>query len=315
MLPFAVVLAWLVASAVAPLGLDVSLPTPADNPLTAAKTALGRRLFLDRRLSSDGSVACATCHDPSRAFTDGRAVAIGVAGRAGIRNVPTIINRGYGALFFWDGRALTLEAQVVQPLLDGREMAATREGVLKTVDGDRVYRREFQMVFGRDPNWDDVARALAAFVRSVRSGNSPYDRFRNGVASALTPEQQRGMRIFLGRGNCWSCHMGPNLSDERLHNTGVAFRRGEAADEGRFLITQLASDRRAFKTPTLREVARTAPYMHDGSLATLTDVVEHYSEGGSGDPNLDPEIRPLHLSTSERRALVEFLRALNGHVG
>jgi cytochrome c peroxidase len=308
------VVVWLVVSAAVPLGLDAFRPTPPDNPLTPAKIALGRRLFEDRRLSRDGSLACAGCHQRRRAFTDGRPVAVGVGGRTGARNAPTLINRGYGTSFFWDGRAPTLEAQVLQPLLDMREMASTREAVLDRLRRDRVYRREFRAVFGRDPEWDDVGRALASYVRSIRSGDSPYDRYRSGVTSALTAEQQRGMRIFLGRGNCWSCHAGASLTDERFHNTGVAFARGAAADEGRAFVTRRPADRGAFKTPTLREVARTAPYMHDGSLPTLDEVVEYYNRGGNVNPGLDREIRPLDLAVDERRALVAFLRALSGSV-
>jgi cytochrome c peroxidase len=225
-----------------------------------------------------------------------------------------LINRGYGAAFFWDGRAPTLEEQVLQPLLDTREMAATRDVVLQTLRGDRQYRRQFRTAFNRDPEWDDVGRALASYVRTIRSGNSPYDRFRNGAKSALTDQQQRGMRIFFGGGNCWSCHKGASLTDEQFHNTGVAFRRSDVSDDGRFVITQHPADRRAFKTPTLREVARTAPYMHDGSIATLEDVVDHYDRGGSPDETLDKEIRPLGLSAADKRALVAFLRSLSGRI-
>lgn len=310
----AALFAWLAVSAATPLGLDIILPAPDDNQLTPAKVDLGRRLFNDRRLSSDGTVACASCHNPSRAFTDGRVVAAGVAGRTGVRNAPALINRGYGSAFFWDGRASTLEAQVLQPLLDTREMAATRESVLQTLRRDRQYRRQFRAAFDREPEWDDVGRALASYVRTIRSGNAPYDRFRNGDKSALTDQQQRGMRIFFGGGNCWSCHKGASLTDEQFHNTGVAFRRSDVSDDGRFLITQRPADRRAFKTPTLREIARTAPYMHDGSIATLEEVVEHYDRGGSADQALDREIRPLALSADDKRALVAFLRSLSGRI-
>ena len=310
----AALFAWLAVSAATPLGLDLILPAPDDNQFTPAKVDLGRRLFTDKRLSGDGTVACASCHDPSRAFSDGRAVAVGVSGRRGVRNAPALINRGYGSAFFWDGRATTLEAQVLQPLLDTREMAATRDSVVETLRSDRQYRPQFRAAFDRDPEWDDVGRALASYVRTIRSGNSPYDRFRNGDKSALTDQQQRGMRIFFGGGNCWSCHSGASLTDERFHNTGVAFRRSDLSDEGRFLITKHPSDRRAFKTPTLREVARTAPYMHDGSIATLEQVVEHYDRGGSADEALDKEIRPLQLSVDDKRALVAFLRSLSGRI-
>ena len=295
-----------------PLGLDLFRPTPADNPLTPAKIALGRRLFQDRRLSRDGTIACKSCHDPSRAFTDGRSVAIGVDGLLGRRNAPTLINRVYGASFFWDGRAASLEQQVLQPLLDPQEMASSPDAILAMLRRDASYRRQFRAAFAREPQWDDVARALASYVRTILSGNSRYDRYRYGATSALTAQEQRGMRLFLGKANCWSCHSGPNLSDERFHNTGVAFREEEMLDEGRFAASRQPGDRGAFKTPTLREIPRTAPYMHDGSIATLEAVVEYYDRGGNANPGLETLIHPLRLSIEEKRDLVAFLRSLSG---
>lgn len=297
-----------------PLGLDAYRPTPPDNRLTPAKIALGRRLFHDRRLSRDGSIACVTCHDPARAFADGRVVAVGVDKLAGQRNVPTIINRAYGKSSFWDGRAASLEEQVVQPLLDPREMASTPEAVLAMLRRDASYRRHFTAAFEREPQWDDVARALASYVRTIRSGDSRFDRFRHGASSALSEQEQRGMRLFLGKANCWFCHAGPNFTDERFHNTGVAFRDERIVDVGRFAVTQGPADRGAFKTPTLREAVRTAPYMHDGSLPTLDAVIDYYDRGGNANPDLDNLIQPLRLSVDEKRALIAFLRSLSGRV-
>jgi cytochrome c peroxidase len=224
------------------------------------------------------------------------------------------VNRVYGRTFFWDGRAVSLEQQVMQPLLDPREMAATPDAVMTLLRRDNAYRRLFKDAFEREPQWDDVARALATYIRTIRSGDSRYDRFRYGAPSALTEQEQRGMRLFLGKANCWSCHSGPNLSDERFHNTGIAFRGDELLDAGRFVVSQHPGDRGAFKTPTLREVARTAPYMHDGSVATLDAVVEYYDRGGNANPGLDPLIRPLHLPVEEKRDLVVFLRSLSGRI-
>jgi cytochrome c peroxidase len=281
----------LLAAAVAiPLGLDLYLPVPEDNPLTPEKIAIGRELFFDKRLSRDGSVSCASCHDPERAFSDSRAVAVGVLGREGRRNAPALINRGYGRLFFWDGRVATLEEQVLKPIQDANEMDMTLSEATARV--------------GRPP--DDISRALASFVRSILSADSPYDRFIDGDRTALMAEEQTGLRIFRGRGNCTACHVGPNFSDERLHNTGVAWREGK--------LTDIGAGQGNFKTPTLREVAHTAPYMHDGSLATLEQVVDFYSDGGRVNPNLDPEIRRLNLSPEERRALAAFLRSLTGRM-
>jgi cytochrome c peroxidase len=273
-----------------PLGLDLYVPVPDDNPLTAEKVALGRRLFRDPRLSRDGAVACATCHDPTRAFTDGRSVAVGISGRQGRRNVPALVNRAWGRLFFWDGRVRTLEEQVLRPIEDPNEMdlpardAAARVG-LSTLD---------------------LSQALASYVRSIMSADSPYDQFTAGDRDALNDEQQTGLQIFRGKGNCTRCHVGPTFTDESLHNTGVAWRDGRLADEG--------GGNGTFKTPTLREVARTAPYMHDGSLDSLQQVVEFYDRGGNTNPALDSEIRPLKLTEAETRALVAFLSSLTGTI-
>jgi cytochrome c peroxidase len=311
---FTLGLAALASGPTAPLGLDLYRPTPVDNPLTPAKIALGRRLFEDRRLSRDGTLSCAVCHDRSHAFASKGLVASGADGSMGRRNVPTLVNRVYGTSFFWDGRAPSLEQQVVQPLINPREMGMSPDGVVAVVRGDGRYRRQFQTAFNREPQLDDIARALATYVRTIRSGNSRYDQFRAGTTAALTAQEQRGMRVFFGRGNCWLCHAGPNLTDERFHNTGVAFRDGQLLDPGRFVVRQQPADRGAFKTPTLREVARTAPYMHDGSLPTLEDVVEHYDRGGNANPALDSILRPIGLSPEDKRALVAFLRALSGQI-
>jgi cytochrome c peroxidase len=277
----------LAAALTIPLGLDLFLPAPEDNPLTAEKIQLGRRLFFDRRLSRDGSVACSSCHDPDRAFSDGRPVAIGVFGRRGRRNAPALLNRAYGRLFFWDGRVATLEEQVLKPIEDPNEMdlplaeAASRVALAP----------------------QEISRALASFVRSILSGDSPFDRFVNGDRAALSSEEQSGLQLFRGKADCVACHVGPNFTDERLHNTGIAWRNGR--------FTDLGAGEGNFKTPTLREAARTAPYMHDGSLATLQDVVEYYDRGGNRNPHLDAELHPLYLSLQEKTDLVLFLRSLS----
>jgi cytochrome c peroxidase len=300
------------ASLVVPLGLDLYMPVPDENPLTPEKIELGRQLFNDRRMSRDGTIACVSCHDPARAFSDGRAKAVGVFGRQGRRNAPALVNRGYGRAFFWDARIATLEEQVLKPIEDPNEM---------DLPVDEAARR-----VGRSP--DDLSRALASFVRSILSGNAPYDRFVNGDRVALSDEQQAGLQIFRGRANCTACHVGPNFTDERTHNTGIAWAAGAGRaggaggsettngflDEGRAAITGKPGDRGAFKTPTLREATRTAPYMHDGSLATLEDVIDYYDRGGNVNALLDPEIRPLRLTTGEKRALIGFLSSLSGEM-
>jgi cytochrome c peroxidase len=259
-----------------PAGLDAFIPTPDDNPITRENAELGKKLFFDKSLSRDKTVSCGTCHIPERAFSDDKPLAIGLENRRGKRRTPTIINRGYGKSFFWDGRSPTLEDQVLKPIQNPDEMDLTLAEASQRVSLDPVV----------------ISKALATYVRTILAGDSPYDRYLRGDKSALAPEQLAGLRLFRGKANCTSCHLGPNLTDERLHNTGL----GE------------------FKTPTLREAARRPPYMHDGSLATLEDVIEHYDKGGKPDPRLDPEIRKLNLSSEDKRALIAFLRSLSGVV-
>ena len=297
-----------------PLGLDAYMPIPEDNQLTQEKVALGRRLFSDTILSRDGHLACISCHQPERAFTDGRPVAVGVFGRKGTRNAPTLINRAYGATFFWDGRISSLEVQVLQPIQHPKEMDITVGEVVVRLERDQAYSDLFQAAFGREVNDGDLAKALASYVRTILSGNAPVDRYLNGDRHALTERQRQGLRLFRGKGSCIVCHVGPLFTDERFHNTGVAWRDGRLLDQGRFAVTNEDEDRGAFKTPTLREVARTAPYMHDGSITTLEEVLEFYDRGGNNNPYLDPILRPLNLNAAEKRALLAFLHALSGEI-
>jgi len=281
-----------------PLGLDLYMPVPAANPLTRDKVALGRQLFFDKRLSLDGTLACASCHDPKRAFSDGRALARGINKAEGTRNSPALLNRGYGATFFWDGRAPSLERQALEPIFNPKELGMN-EADLERRTGMKAA---------------DVAAALASYVRTIRSGDSPYDRYALGLSNALNALEKKGLELFRGKGGCSGCHIGPSFSDERFHNTGVAWRADRLADEGRFAVSAIERDHGAFKTPTLREIARTAPYMHDGSLAKLEDVVEFYSKGGRTNPNLDPQIQSRGFTDDEKVALVSFLRSLTGRV-
>ncbi|MCZ6655116.1 MAG: cytochrome-c peroxidase [Planctomycetota bacterium] len=297
-----------------PLGLDLYRPIPQDNPVTAEKARLGKKLFGDRLLSRDGSLACKGCHQPRKAFTDGRARAVGVYGRQGPRSVPTLVNRTYGRAFFWDGRTSTLEEQVLKPIESKREMDMTVQEVVERLKRKRKYRRMFHEAFGGEVNSGDLARALASYVRTIYSGDSPLDRYIYGKSNALSAQQRHGLRIFRGKGNCTACHAGPTFTDEEFHNTGVAWRDGKLLDEGRFTVTGKPEDQGAFKTPTLREVARTAPYMHDGSLATLKDVIDFYDDGGRKNPYLDPEIRPRRLTKEEKTELLVFLKSLTGTV-
>lgn len=296
-----------------PLGLDLYRPVPVNNVLTATRIALGRRLFNDRRLSRGKDMSCATCHEPARAFASARLGASVVGGRVLARSVPTLVNRAWGASFFWDGRAASLEEQVLQPLFNPRELASTPVALL-ALTSEKPYHSLFMEAFGSRADVEHVAKALASYVRTILAGNAPIDRFLAGDRRALEPAARRGFALFGGRAACAGCHAGPNFTDERYHDTGVAWTTGVPGDEGRALVTGDPVDRGAFKTPTLRQVAMTAPYMHDGSVASLGEVIEFYEKGGRPNPALDSRIRPLHLSPQDKLDLLAFLNALTGEV-
>jgi len=293
------------------------MPAPAENPITEAKTALGEKLFFDRVLSKDRSVSCSTCHEPEHAFADTRPLAVGIFGRVGKRHSPALINRGFGRIHFWDGRAATLEQQVLMPIQDPNEMDLTLDEAVSRLAADRSYVTAFQDVFGGPPAADGLSRALATFLRSIRSDSSAYDKFVGGDTTALTDEQKLGLNLFRGKGRCIICHAEPFFTDESFRNTGIAWRVdpilgvGALQDEGRAAISGVGPDRGAFKTPTLREVANSAPYMHDGSLPTLDDVVNFYDGGGRPNPTLFPLVRPIGFTPDEKKAVVAFLRSLS----
>ena len=295
-----------------PLGLDEYVPIPDENPLTAQKVKLGKQLFFDKRLSRDGTIACASCHLQERALTNGERVAIGIQGRQGLRNVPAIFNRAYGKSFFWDGRASSLEEQALEPIQNPKEMDMTLSDLEIRLFENKEYTEQFQNVFGGKPTAQNAAKAIASFVRTLLSGNSAYDRFEHGEQNALSASAKRGLQIFRGKGNCIACHVGPNFTDEKFHNTGVAFKDTTTSDWGRYAVTKFERDKGAFKTPTLREVSRTAPYMHNGSFASLQEVIDFYNQGGIQNPYLDEEIRPLKLTEQEKEDLIEFLKSLTG---
>jgi cytochrome c peroxidase len=304
----------LAAAADPPLGLDAYMPTPPGNPVTAAKAALGRKLFFDKRLSRDRSISCAVCHDPQLAFSDRQPVAVGIDGRKGTRRTPRLINRAYGRSFFWDGRAKTLEEQALQPIENPLEMDLSLEQAVVRLSADPEYAAAFRQVFQATPEPRYVAMALATYVRTIVSGDSRYDRYVAGEADALNAAERRGLELFRGKASCVVCHLGPNLTDEDFHNTGVGWEQGPAQDLGRARLTEEERDKGAFRTPTLREVASAAPYMHDGSLKTLEDVVDFYSDGGQPNAYLDGELLRLDLTEAEKDDLIAFLRALNGTV-
>ncbi|MEX2583922.1 MAG: cytochrome c peroxidase [Gemmatimonadota bacterium] len=297
-----------------PLGLDLYMPGQPDVHTGPDAVALGRMLFFDPILSRDSSLACASCHRPERAFTDGRRTASGVAGARGSRNVPTLVNRGYGHSFFWDGRAETLQSQVLQPIEARAEMDLRIGALLQRLERHGRYAVGFRRLFQRAPDSEGLAQALASYVRSIRAADSSFDRFVDGEREALDAPGRRGLELFQGRARCVRCHLGPLFTDEAFHNTGIAWRGGGLADSGRAAISGRPEDLGAFKTPTLREIARTAPYMHDGSVESLEEVIEFYARGGESNPYLDAEIRALDLTEQDRLDLVAFLRSLSGRI-
>lgn len=289
-----------------PLGLP-PLRLPQDNPLTPEKVLLGQQLYFDTRLSRDNTVSCASCHDPEKGWSNGERFATGVRGQRGGRSAPTIINAAYSRFQFWDGRADGLEEQALGPIQNPIEMDLTLPELVQRLNSIPGYKRRFQQVFGTDATPENVAQAIASFERTVLSGGAPYDRFKAGDQTALSAAAQRGMKLFFNKGHCSACHTGASFSDGGFHNIGVGMDDAEP-DPGRKAVTGLDGDMGAFKTPTLREIARTAPYMHDGRFATLEEVIDYYDKGGTPNPWLDEEIFPLKLTAEEKSDLATFLR-------
>jgi cytochrome c peroxidase len=291
------------------------------------RARLGRWLFYDTRLSGDGTVACATCHRPAHAFSEPRPVSIGIGGARGRRKAPTLLNLAArtvlpdtaeadrGERYFWDGRMTALEAQVLVPIADPTEMGLDHRELLERVARIRGYRPYFSEAFGStDVTLDRVAAALADYVRTLRSGDAPYDRWRyRGDGRAMSALAQRGSDVFFFTGSCAMCHAGFNFSDGRFYNLGIGWDAASRsfADEGRAIVTGEPRHRGAFKTPGLRDVSKHAPYMHDGSLATLRDVVEFYNRGGTPNPWRSGRLRPLGLGPQDVDALVAFLESLD----
>jgi cytochrome c peroxidase len=284
---------------------------PSDNPQTRDKIALGRQLYFDPRLSADNTISCATCHEPENAWANHDRVDTGIGGRTGSRNSGTVMDAAYMEYQFWDGRAKTLEEQALGPIHNPVEMGESLDHIVRKLNAIRGYREQFQAVFGTDVTTDGIAKAIAAFERTVLSGPSAYDRFQSGHKAAMSESAQRGMRLFEGKAGCRACHSGPLFSDQSFHNLGVGMNEPKP-DIGREAVTHDPSDRGKFKTPGLRNVALTWPYLHDGSAATLNDVVELYDRGGVSNSTLDSRIRPLGLTGEEQDDLVAFLQALTG---
>ena len=285
---------------------------PPGNPPSSAKIRLGKELYFDPRLSADGAISCATCHNPALGWSDEGPTSAGIRGQRGGRRSPPVSNAAYSPLQFWDGRSPSLEDQAKGPIQNPIEMGNTHEAMIQTVSGISAYQAEFKAVYGEGPiTVDQVAEAIAAFERTVVTTDSRFDRYARGDHGSLTCLEKEGLEIFNGKGHCTSCHWGPYFSDGRFHNLGVPPRDPANPDLGRYDVTKNPKDRRAFKTPTIRDAARRAPYLHNGSEKTLESLIEFYDRGGGKDPNLDPLMVPLGLSKREMAALVAFIKSLD----
>jgi len=289
------------------------VPVPADNPQTDAKIRLGAQLYFDTRLSADNTISCATCHDPRTGWANPHPTDTGIRGQVGGRNSGTVINSAYMRFQFWDGRAGSLEEQALGPIHNPIEMGETLENVVQKLSAIPGYRDQFNQVFGTDVNTEGIAKAIAAFERSIISGPSPYDRWLAGEKTAMSPAAVKGLHLFNGKAHCTPCHSGPLFSDQSFHNLGAGMDLPKP-DLGRFDHTKDPADTGRFKTPTLRNIDQTPPYLHTGAEKTLMDVVEFYDRGGIRNSHLDPLMVPLGLTRGEKEDLVEFLKALTGTV-
>jgi cytochrome c peroxidase len=287
---------------------------PADNKMTPARIELGKVLFFDPRLSGSRWISCATCHNPTLGWADGLTTAFGHGMVKLKRASPSLINAAYGRIFMWDGRKATLEEQALGPFQSKDEMNMDISAMLDRISAIPAYGEMFRHAYpGEGISAEVVAKALASFERTVISKNTPFDRWRQGDTAAVSPSAKRGFDLFLHKAACSGCHQGYNFTDDGFHNIGLHTPAGMAVDEGRYEQRKVKSMTGAFKTPTLREIALTAPYMHNGIYQTLEEVVEHYDRGGDVKEQLDPNMHPLNLTATEKKDLVEFMKSLTGH--
>jgi cytochrome c peroxidase len=292
-----------------------AVPMPEDNVGNPARVALGQALFFDPRLSGNGAMSCASCHNPSLGWSDGLKRAVGWGGQVLGRATPTVINTAYNTQFMWDGRKKSLEDQALGPMKTPEEMNTDFAASLARLKAVPLYVAMFDKAYpGEGVNEETIAKAIAAFERTVVVNDSPFDRWLAGDKKAMTAQQYRGFKVFTdaGKGNCAACHSAPNFTDNGFHNIGIAKQGAGEPDMGRFNIRKVASMKGAFKTPGLRDIELTAPYFRDGSAATLKEVVEHYVRGGDDRSNLSASMKPLNLSEQEKDDLVAFMKALTG---
>jgi cytochrome c peroxidase len=292
--------------------LPAYVPVPPTNLNYGPKIDLGKQLYFDTRLSKNNSISCAFCHNPGTGFADPRQFSIGAFGTAGGRQAPTVYNSAFSPFQFWDGRALSLEEQAIGPIHNPVEMAETHEAVVPKIAKIPGYQKQFRAVFGKDVSLQSIAEAIAAFERTIVSANSAFDKYVMGDRTAMNASQIHGMELFKGKARCILCHNGPNFTDDDFHNLGVPQEGLLKEDLGRYNVTRREQDKGAFKTPTLRSVAETAPYMHDGVFKTLEDVIEFKSKGGGANPRLSHLMKPLELMAEEKADLIAFLQALTG---
>lgn len=310
MVPGTIIADGMTVTDIAPLPAYV--PTPPTNLGYLQKVDLGRQLYFDTRLSKNNSVSCAFCHNPGTGFADARQFSIGAFGTAGGRQAPTVYNTGFIPLQFWDGRAGSLEEQAIGPIHNPIEMAETHETVVPKIAKIPGYQKQFQLIFGGGASLQHIAEAIAAFERTIVSQNSPFDKYVLGDSKAMDEAAVRGMALFKGKARCVLCHNGPNFTDNQFHNLGVPQAGPLKEDLGRFMVSRQERDKGAFKTPTLRSIVETAPYMHDGVFKTLEEVVDFKNAGGGANPNLSPLMKPLNLTGEEKADLIAFMKALTG---
>ena len=321
----------------APLAPLPEVPVPADNPMSEEKVELGKMLYFDPRLSGDSSISCSKCHDPETGFTEESQLSTAYPGTKHWRSTPTILNAAYHDFLFWDGRAGSLEEQALGPIQAPIEMNQNLAHLEAKLSQIPEYVKRFKDVFGEKPNRDDLAKAIAAFERTIVSTNVPLDNYLKGDKSAMTEQQVSGMKVFEGKAGCIQCHNGALLSDKSFHVTGVPevealqdesdriltrhfFARDSGVEDyesvdsdfGRFFNSNNEKEKGAFKTPSLREITETSPYMHNGAFMTLEEVVDFYDKGAGDSPNKDEMLKPLNLTDQEKKDLIAFLEALTG---
>ncbi len=291
-------------------------PIPDDNRPTASRIELGKKLFFDPRLSGHGNMSCATCHSPMLGWSDGLATARGFKSQILPRATPTIVNVAYNSIQMWDGRKRSLEDQAIGPMEAVAEMHANLAELIPWLGNNEGYKSLFKSAYPNEGiNRSTLAKAIASFERTIISNDSPFDQWVKGNSTALSKQQILGFKLFVSedKGNCAVCHSAPNFTDNGFHNIGLKSFGNEPPDLGRFSQKPLAIMKGAFKTPTLRDITLTAPYFHDGSITTLTDVVDHYVRGGDIKTNLSPNMKTsLDLNSEEVAAIIAFLQALEG---